>query len=75
MAKNVPGATFVADGIKYVLKIGPKGNLRPYTVGPVAAAGAGFFGLPLLGIIAVGAGVLVATAVVVACMADESSAQ
>jgi hypothetical protein len=35
MAKNVPGATFVSKGIKYILDYGPKGNLRPYTVGPV----------------------------------------
>ena len=30
-----PGDTFVSKGIKYILRIGPKGNLRPYTVGPV----------------------------------------
>ncbi len=38
MAKNVPGATFVSKGIKYVLNYGPKGNLRPYTVGPIKKA-------------------------------------
>lgn len=38
MAKNFVGATFVSQGIKYVLKYGPKGNLRPYTVGPIKAA-------------------------------------
>ena len=40
MAKNVEGARFVSKGIEYVLQHGPKGNLRPYTVGPVAAASA-----------------------------------
>jgi len=38
MAKNVPGAAFVSKGVKYVLDYGPKGNLRPYTVGPVKTA-------------------------------------
>ena len=36
---NMPGDTFICKkGIKYVLKYGPKGNLRPYTVGPVSEA-------------------------------------
>jgi len=35
---NFPGEMFVSDGIRYVLKYGPNGNLRPYTVGPVASA-------------------------------------
>lgn len=38
MAKNVPGATFVSRGMEYVLDFGPKGNLRPYTVGPIKTA-------------------------------------
>jgi hypothetical protein len=33
MAKNIPGAIFVSKGVKYVLDYGPKGNLRPYTLG------------------------------------------
>ena len=39
MAINQPGATFVSRGVKYVLGYGPKGNLRPYTVGPVTTGG------------------------------------
>ena len=35
---NFPGETFVSQGIKYILQHGPKGNLRPYVVGPVAVA-------------------------------------
>ena len=35
MAKNVPGAEFISDGVKYVLGHGPTGNLRPFTVGPI----------------------------------------
>ena len=36
MAKNVPGAMFIdSKGIKYILAYGPKGNLRPYTIGLV----------------------------------------
>jgi len=38
MAKNVPGAKFVSKGIEYVLDYGPKGNLRPYTLGPIKKA-------------------------------------
>jgi hypothetical protein len=34
MSKNVEGAKFVSKGIEYVLNYGPKGNLRPYTIGP-----------------------------------------
>jgi hypothetical protein len=33
MAINVPGAIFRdKKGVEYILKYGPKGNLRPYTV-------------------------------------------
>jgi len=35
MAINMPGAKFVSKGIEYVLDYGPKGNLRPYTIGPI----------------------------------------
>ena len=35
---NFPGETFISEGIKYVLQVGPKGNLRPYVVGPVEVA-------------------------------------
>ena len=35
---NFPGETFVSQGIKYILQYGPKGNLRPYVVGPVIVA-------------------------------------
>jgi hypothetical protein len=38
MAINAPGQTFVSKGFKYVLDYGPKGNLRPYTVGPIKTA-------------------------------------
>jgi hypothetical protein len=38
MAINEPGATFISKGIKYILQYGPKGNLRPYTIGPVKSA-------------------------------------
>ena len=34
---NQPGDKFASQGIGYVLHYGPKGNLRPYTVGPVAS--------------------------------------
>lgn len=38
MANHFPGETFVSSkGIKYVLDYGPKGNLRPYVLGPVKA--------------------------------------
>jgi hypothetical protein len=32
---DMPGDTFISKGIQYVLQPGPKGNLRPYTVGPL----------------------------------------
>ena len=39
MAINVPGAKFVSKkGVEYVLAYGPKGNLRPYTLGPIKTA-------------------------------------
>ena len=38
MARNVPGAKFVSKGVEYVLDYGPKGNLRPYTLGPIKKA-------------------------------------
>ncbi len=38
MAKIVQGATFVSKGTEYILDYGPKGNLRPYTGGPVKKA-------------------------------------
>jgi hypothetical protein len=59
---NYPGETFVSNGYKYVLQAGPGGNLRPYYLGPVVAAGTafGWFGLALVGLIAVGALVVVA---------------
>jgi len=38
MARNVPGAKFVSKGIEYVLDYGSKGNLRPYTLGPIKKA-------------------------------------
>ncbi len=38
MAINAPGETFVSKGVKYMLDYGPKGNLRPYTVGPIKTA-------------------------------------
>ena len=40
MAINRPGAMFASKGIQYVLKYGPKGNLRPYTLGPIAVKAA-----------------------------------
>jgi len=36
---NFPGQTFVdRRGIQYMLRYGPKGNLRPYTLGPLKTA-------------------------------------
>jgi hypothetical protein len=32
---DMAGDTFVSKGIEYVLRQGPNGNLRPYTVGPM----------------------------------------
>lgn len=59
---NFPGETFVSNGYKYVLEIGPKGNLRPYYLGPVVAAAsrAGWIGLAIAGLAVVGALVVVA---------------
>ena len=63
---NFPGETFVSNGCKYILRVGPKGNLRPYYLGPVVAAGAraGWIGLAIAGLVLVGA-------VLVAALCDE----
>ena len=55
---NFPGETFVSNGYKYILRIGPKGNLRPYYLGPVVAAG--WIGLAIAGLVVVGALVVLA---------------
>ena len=34
---DMPGDKFISKGRVYELQPGPKGNLRPYTRGPVAA--------------------------------------
>ena len=71
---DMPGDTFVSQGIKYTLLHGPKGNLRPYTVGPVVAlARAGASWLPKLGWagLAIGAVALIGVAVWYACKDDE----
>jgi len=54
---NFPGETFVSNGYRYVLQVGPKGNLRPYYLGPVVAAatGVGWIGLLIAGLVVVGA--------------------
>lgn len=59
---NYPGETFVSKGHKYVLEVGPKGNLRPYYLGPVIAAGApfGWIGLAIAGLVVVSAVVVLA---------------
>ena len=64
---NFPGETFVSKGFKYILQIGPKGNLRPYYLGPVVVtiSRAGWIGLAIAGLVVVGV-VLVA----VVCDAD-----
>ena len=41
---NFPGETFISGGCKYILGIGPNGNLRPFYLGPVIAR-AGWIGL------------------------------
>ena len=70
----MPGDTFISKGIKYLLLHGPKGNLRPYTVGPVSEltrkspfwpSKLGWAGL------AIGAAVLIGAAVWYACQDDE----
>ena len=71
---DMPGDTFVSQGIKYILLHGPKGNLRPYTVGPVATlARVGASWLPKLGWagLAIGAVALIGVAVWYACKDDE----
>ena len=68
------GDTFVSKGIEYVLRVGPKGNLRPYTVGPVVAlARKGASCLPRLGWagLAIGAAVAVGAVIWWACTDDE----
>jgi len=69
---NFPGETFVSNGFKYILRIGPKGNLRPYYLGPVIAAGGPYvwIGLAIAGLVVVGALVVVAL-----CANDEDGAQ
>jgi len=71
---DMPGDTFVSKGLKYVLQHGPKGNLRPYTVGPVrelAKRGASW--LPKLGWagLAIGAVALIGVGVWYICRDDE----
>jgi len=56
---NFPGETFVSNGFKYILRIGPKGSLRPYYLGPVIAAGGPYVWIGLA-IVVVGALVVVA---------------
>jgi hypothetical protein len=70
----MPGDTFVSQGIKYILNHGPKGNLRPYTVGPVVAlARKAAPWLPKLGWagLAIGSVALVGVAIWYACKDDE----
>lgn len=59
---NYPGETFVSNGHKYVLKIGPKGDLRPYYLGPIIPKLllGGWLGWAIAGVLL--AGVLVASA-------------
>ena len=59
---NFPGETFVSNGYKYVLEVGPKGNLRPYYLGPVIATGMPYvwIGLAIAGLVVVGALVVLA---------------
>ncbi len=57
---NMPGDKFVSKGIEYVLGYGPKGNLRPFTVGPVVAGLAavpvwGWIALAVVGVVTAGA--------------------
>ena len=63
---NLPGETFVSNGFKYILRIGPKGNLRPYYLGPVIAAGGPYVWIGL-------AIVVVGTLVVVALCANNEA--
>jgi hypothetical protein len=67
---DMSGDTFVSQGIKYVLLNGPKGNLRPYTVGRIAAiARRGSRWLPRLGWagLAIGTAALIGVAVWCVC--------
>ena len=59
---NFPGEMFVSNGFKYILQIGPKGNLRPYYLGPVIAAGGPYvwIGLAIAGLVVAGAVLVVA---------------
>ena len=58
---NFPGETFISNGFKYILRIGPKGNLRPYYLGPVVAVGkhGGLAGLAIAGLAIVVVGLIV----------------
>jgi len=71
---DMPGDTFVSKGTRYVLHYGPKGNLRPYTVGSVAGEVARRTGswLPKLGWagLAVGAVILAGVGIWYACRDD-----
>ena len=62
---NFPGETFLSNGFKYILRIGPKGNLRPYYLGPVIAAAGPYvwIGLAIAGLVGV---------VLVAVLCDET---
>ena len=67
---DMPGDTFVSKGIEYVLQHGPKGNLRPYTLGPVTSvARKGVSFLPKLGLagLAIGAVALIGVGIWYAC--------
>ena len=71
---DMPGDTFVSKGIKHILLQGPKGNLRPYTVGPVTeVARKGLSMLPKLGLIglAIGAAALIGVGIWYACKDEE----
>ena len=64
---DMPGDTFISKGIKYILLNGPKGNLRPYTVGPVSPS-------PLWGWAAlVVAGVVLAAGVLTTALGEDDS--
>jgi len=65
-ASNMPGETFISRGFKYVLRYGPKGNLRPYYLGPLSKLSRlGWVGL------AIGAVALAGAAIWYVCKNDE----
>jgi len=71
---NMPGETFMSQGIKYILLHGPKGNLRPYVAGSAAAlARQGARWLPKLGWagLAICAIALIGAAIWYACKENE----